>query len=190
MAATLVALLTDALWGSGARENSTATAVNTLIPLMVGGMAVFAAVIYLDCRAVKAFRSRAERLRATLGFSTAITLIFLAVIVTAQAEHSRVDEGAALVLFLCLPVLFTCGALLWHAATLMQRSFYRGLMLVGFVIATALVELLGTRDTGRHAEEQLFMWNSLLVALAFGIHLSVWSARLLGYPEKGARGKC
>ena len=177
LVATLVALAADALWGNDFRENSTTSTVSTLIPLMVGGMAVLSAVIFLDRRAVESFRSRADGLRITLGFSTAITLIFLSVIVTAQTE--RGDEGAALVLFLCLPVLFTCGALLWHAATMLRSSFYRGLMLTGFVIITALVELLSAQKINRGVEERLFMLNSLLVALAFAIQLSVWSTRAL-----------
>ena len=57
-------------------------------------------------------------------------------------------------------------------------------MLLGFVIVTALVEALCVREIHRDADERLFMLNSLLIALAFAIHLSVWSARALGRRKK------
>jgi len=180
MVAILVALLLEALRETALRVDITTARTGFLILLILGGMAVLASLIYFDCRAKEAFHSRADKVRVTQGVSTAITMIVLAVAVTAQADHHHTSEAAALVLFLCLPVLFICTGLLWHAATLIRSSFHRGLMLVGFVLATALVELLSARSTGRNSEERLFMLNSLLVALAFAIHLGAWSARALG----------
>lgn len=177
--AILVALIADVLWENAAHDNSESTTARQLMPLMLGGMAILSALIYFDCRAKEAFRSRADKIRTTQGISTAITMIFLAVAVVAQGDHRQASDTAALVLFLCLPVLFVCAGFLWHAATLIRGSFHRGLILVAFVITTALVELLSLREVHGNAEERLFMLNSLLVALAFAIHLGVWSTRAL-----------
>jgi len=178
--AILTVFLANAWLESMATANSRATAATLLVPLMLAGMTILSAVIYFDCRAIEAFRSRAAKVRTTQGISAAITLVFLSVAMTAQAGQGQVSGGAALVMFLCLPVLFLCAGLLWHAATIIKSSFRRGLMLTGFVALTALVEWQSTSEVVRNAEERLFMLNSLLVAVAFAIQLSVWSTRALG----------
>lgn len=177
MVAILVVGLLEVLRANATHAGVTPDETGCLFPMMLGGMAVLTAYIYFDCRAKVVIRSCADKVRGTLGVSTALTMIVLAVVATAQGDYSQTSEAAAFVLFLGLPVLFVCGGLLWHAATLIQSSFRRGLMLAGFVLATAFVEWLSTQNVGRNTEERLFMLNSLLVALAFGIHLSVWSAR-------------
>jgi hypothetical protein len=183
LVAVLTVLLTVSLLGDGETRN---THADFLIPLMLGSMAVLCATIFFDCRATKAFRSRAAEVRTTQGISTGITLVFLAAVTTSQADHYRASDEAALILFLCLPVLFVCAGLLWHAATMIQSPFRRGLMLAGFVALTALVELQGFREVSRYADERLFMLNSLLVAAAFAVQLGIWSTRELGRRAKDA----
>jgi cytochrome bd-type quinol oxidase subunit 2 len=178
--AVFAVVLANAWLENTATENSQVTTATLLVPLMFAGMTILTSAIYFDCRAIEAFRSRAARVRTTQGISAAITLIFLSVAKTAQAEQGQVPDTAALVLFLCLPVLFLCAGLLWHAATIIKSSFRRGLMLTGFVALTAFVEWQSTSVDVRNAEERLFMMNSLLVAAAFAIQLSVWSTRALG----------
>jgi len=180
LVAILVALLLEALRESPSYAGVTASGTGFLIPLMFAGMAVLASLIYFDCRAVEVFCSRAGMIRVTQGISAAITMIYLSVAVTADGDQRRASDAAAMVLFLGVPVLIACTGLLWHVATLIQNSLRRGLILVGFVTMTALLELLSAHSTGQNAEERLFMLHSLLVALAFGIHLGIWSTRVLG----------
>lgn len=177
LVATLAFWLAGILWPDA--EQSSPGEGSVLPPLLLGGMAVLSALIYMDCRAKALFRSDAERVCVTQGIMTAIVMILLVVVAMAQAGNEPSGDVAPLVLFLGLPVLAVCGGCLWHAATLIQSSFWRGWLLVGFVIATAIVQLLSVRPVGRDPEERWFMLNSLLVALAFGVDLAIWSARQL-----------
>ncbi len=162
------------------RENSDPTATHLLFPLMVGGMAVLLATVYFNCRAAGAPSAERPRIQGMLGISTAITLTVLAVAVTGQAERRQVSQASELVIFLCLPVLFVCAGLLWHAAAIIKGPFHRALMLIGFLTVTALVELWCDTKANRYPDERLFMLNSLLIALAFAIQLSAWSAKEFG----------
>lgn len=179
----LVALLTVILgsewWERVVPENSDVNPTHLLMPLMLGGMAVLSAVIYFDRRAVDAFHAHADRIRTTQGISAAITLIYLAVAVTALAGERRDSDAAVMVLFLCLPVLLVSAVFLWHTASMIQGFLRRALLLSGFVIITALVEWLSARGGSRDPEERMLTLHSLLIALAFAIHLSTWSTRAL-----------
>jgi len=177
--ALLTVILGSAWWGKVGPENSDVNPTRLLMPLMIGGMAVLSAVIYMDRRAVDAFHAQADRIRTTQGISAAVTMIFLVAAVTALAGERRDSDAAIMVLFLCLPVLLVSAGFLWHTASMIQGSLRRGLLLSGFVIITALVEWLSARGGSRDPEERMLTLHSLLIALAFAIHLSTWSTRAL-----------
>jgi hypothetical protein len=175
--AILTWILTGLWQDAGADEDSGKGISLLLFPLVLGGMTILAAVIYLDCRAVEKFRSAAGDIRVALGVSTAVTLIFLSVWTTAEAGRSHLQYAEELALFLCLPVLLVCTPLLWYSARAIELSYRRLVMMALFVCATALVELKCQSGNLGNAEEQLFMWHSLLVALALAILLGIWGAK-------------
>jgi cytochrome bd-type quinol oxidase subunit 2 len=141
---------------------------------MFGGAVILSGVICLDCWASQQLGEAANRFRSVLGVAASLSLTFLAVAVTAQAERNRVAYASEFVMFLCLPVLLVCAPLLWISAKAIRSTLRRLLMLAVFVTATALAELHSFNHDSRNLEEQLFSSHSLLIALALAIWLGSW----------------
>ena len=154
--------------------------------LNVTGAVLLSGVILLDLRAAaKLSALTAVDVRVALCVSALVTLLFLAVWVTAEAGHDNGFDCGAIVMFICLPMLLVCAPLLWYSARAIQRTSLRVFLLFGFVVATAWAEWQCQVENRSSTEERALMFNSLLVALAFAIRLCVWGAREYRAAEGG-----
>ncbi len=149
-----------------------------LMPLMIPGAAVVAAVILLDLRLVEKLPAATSvDARLSLYVSALVSLMFMAVGVTAETAPGSGGEIGALVMFICLPMLLFCTPLLWFSARAIQRVSHRLLLLTGFVLATVWTEWQCQTENVRGNEDRVVMFHSLLFALVVAIRLCTWSAR-------------
>ena len=148
-----------------------------LMPLMITGFMVLAAVILLDLRAIEKLPALvAADLRWVFCGSAMVSLLFVAVWITARAVREQPPYGDEMLMFVYLPTLLVCAPLLWFSARAIRRIRHRALVLAGFVSVTTWVELQCHAGSRGDLEERVLMFNSLIVALAVALRLCVWGA--------------